>query len=362
MPGLAEKTEPFLFRVLDEQGRLITRPPNLSTQKLIELYGMMVRLRLLDERMMNLQRQGRIGFYGACTGQEGAVVGSGSALAPEDWIFPALREGGILLMRGLPLSKYISMVFGNSEDPSKGRQMPCHYFDKKLNQVSWSSCIGTQIPHAVGAAWAIKYLKHKNITIAYMGDGATSEGDFHTAMNFAGVFNTPTIFFCQNNQWSISVPSHRQTKSESIAVKAKAYGFPGVRVDGNDLLAVYQVTTEAVERARNGKGPTLIEALTYRIGSHSSSDDPRIYRDDKEVELWSKRDPITRMQRYLESEKFWNEEEELILKTGIQEEITKAIQEAATISPPPLDTLFEDLFKNKPWHILEQEQESKGLE
>lgn len=356
---LVEKAETPLIRILDERGHLIMQPPKLSSKKLIEMYEHMLLLRILDERMMNLQRQGRIGFYGACTGQEAAVVGSGAAILPSDWVFPALREGGILLMRGFPLSKYVSMVFGNANDASKGRQMPCHYFDKDRHQISWSSCIGTQIPHAVGAAWGAKYRKDDIIVMAYMGDGATSQSDFHVAMNFAGVLNTPTVFFCQNNQWSISLPVCRQTHSESIAIKANAYGFPGVRVDGNDILAVYQVTSEAVLRARRGDGPTLIEALTYRIGSHSSSDDPRLYRSEVEVEQWAKCDPVARMRTYLTSEKSWNDQKEAEAKSRFNEEITIAIQEAETTSLPNVETLFEDVYKNAPWHLKEQEDEAR---
>src|SRR5262249_25988358 len=197
-----------------------------------------LRLRMLDQRMLTLQRQGRIRFYGTASGEEAAIVGSAYALKKDDWIFPALRQGGAALMRGYPLVQYISQCMGNAIDAMKGRQMPSHYCYKPANFVSWSSCIGTQIPHAVGAAWAMKIRGEKNIAVAYMGDGATSEGDFHVAMNFAGVFKIPVLFFCQNNQWSISVSLRQQTASESIAVKAEAYGFSGTQVDGNDVVAV----------------------------------------------------------------------------------------------------------------------------
>src|SRR5262245_9601584 len=232
----------------------------LAKEDLIRIYSEMLRLRILDQRMLTLQRQGRIGFYGTATGEEAAVIGSAFALRADDWIFPALRQGGAALLRGYPLVEYISQCMGNSMDATKGRQMPSHYCYRPANFVSWSSCIGTQIPHAVGAAWAMKIEKKDSIAVAYMGDGATSEGDFHVAMNFAGVFKIPVVFFCQNNQWSISVNIKQQTASESIAIKAVAYGFEGVRVDGNDVLAVYQATKEAVDNARQGKGPSLIEA------------------------------------------------------------------------------------------------------
>src|SRR5574341_109765 len=238
-------------------------PQVLKKEDFIRLHMEMLRLRLLDQRMLTLQRQGRIAFYGTATGEEASVIGSAFALQPDDWIFPALRQGGAALLRGYPLVEYISHCMGNSNDRTKGRQMPSHYCYRPANFVSWSSCIGTQIPHAVGTGWAMKLLGHKQVAVAYMGDGATSEGDFHNAMNFAGVFKVPIVFFCQNNQWSISVNIKQQTASESIAVKAVAYGFQGTVVDGNDVLAVYSTMREAVEHARQGKGPVFIESITY---------------------------------------------------------------------------------------------------
>src|SRR5207253_6055804 len=226
--------------------------PPIPPELLLRLYREMLRLRTLDERMMTLQRQGRVGFYGACTGQEAAALASAIALESSDWIFPALREGGAMLLRGFPLVPYLCQVFGNSGDETKGRQMPSHMAARSVNQVSWSSCIGTQLPHAVGAAWAAKLQRHDTVVMAFLGDGATSSADFHTAMNFAGVFKVPVVFVCQNNHWSISVPTHQQTASESIAVKARAYGFPGVKIDGNDVEEVYRTAREAVDRARAG--------------------------------------------------------------------------------------------------------------
>src|SRR5215469_5301574 len=280
----------------------------LSVAQLTEIYRAMLVIRTLDERMMTLQRQGRVGFYGACTGQEAACIGSAFALRPTDWIFPALREGAAMLMRGFPLVPYVAQVFGNRGDLTKGRQMPSHQAAHSVNQVSWSSCIGTQLPQAVGAAWAAKLKGDDTVVMAYLGDGATSSADFHVAMNFAGVFKAPVVFVCQNNHWSISVPSQRQTASESFAVKAKAYGFPGIKVDGNDVEAVYGAAAEAVERARTRAGPTLIEAETYRIGAHSSSDDPTRYRDPREVEEWKARDPIDQFRARMIQRNLWSEE------------------------------------------------------
>ena len=314
----------------------------------------MLRLRLLDQRMLTLQRQGRVAFYGTATGEEAAIIGSAFALRPDDWIFPALRQGGAALMRGYPLVDYISQCMGNSLDGTKGRQMPSHYCYRPANFVSWSSCIATQIPHAVGAAWAMKIQKHNCIAVGYMGDGATSEGDFHVAMNFAGVFRVPVVLFCQNNQWSISVNIKQQTASESIAIKSKAYGFEGRRVDGNDALAVYDAMKEAVEKARSGGGPTLIEAVTYRMGAHSSSDDPRMYRSDEEVEEWRKKDPIERMKLHLEQQQIWSHAQQEALEAQLNQEILDAVAEAEKAGPPDLETLVQDVFAEVPEQLQEQ--------
>src|SRR5213592_1776982 len=244
--------------------------PPIPRETLVRLYREMVRLRTMDERMMTLQRQGRVGFYGACTGQEAATMASAIALEPSDWIFPALREGGAMLLRGFPLVPYLCQIFGNAGDETKGRQMPSHMASRSVNQVSWSSCIGTQLPQAVGAAMAARIKGDRTVIAAYMGDGATSEGDFHVALNFAGVFKAPVVFICQNNHWAISVPSSAQTASKNFAAKAEAYGFSGIQVDGNDAIKVYETTLKAVEKARKGNGPTLIEAITYRIGGHTT--------------------------------------------------------------------------------------------
>ncbi len=329
----------------------------MTADQLLDVYRAMLRIRILDDRMMTLQRQGRIGFYGACTGQEAACIGSAYALRQTDWIFPALREAAAMLLRGFPLVPYLSQVFGNSGDVTKGRQMPSHQAAKSVNQVSWSSCIGTQLTQATGAGLAAKLKGHDTVFMAYMGDGATSSSDFHNALNFAGVFKVPVVFVCQNNHWSISMRTDQQTASESIAIKAKAYGFPGVKVDGNDVEAVYQATCEAVERARRGEGPTLIEAVTYRMGAHSSSDDPTRYRDPKEVEVWKTRDPIDRLHAKLVKDGLWDAARDEALRAELLEEVNAAIKAAESLPAPAPETLFEDLYVHEPWHILEQRDE-----
>lgn len=339
----------------------VATPGRMTDAQLLSAYEAMLRIRTLDERMMTLQRQGRIGFYGTCSGQEAATIGSAMALAPTDWIFPALREAGAMLMRGYALVPYLSQVFGNSGDPAKGRQMPSHQSSRSVNQVSWSSCIGSQLSQAAGAAMAAKLKKDGGVVMGYMGDGATSSHDFHTGMNFAGVFKAPVVFVCQNNHWSISIPTHRQTASESIAIKAQAYGFPGVKVDGNDVEAVFAACAEAVARARRGEGPTLVECETYRMGAHSSSDDPTRYRDQKEVDAWAKRDPIERTFKALVARKAWSQDKDQALREKLLEQVNAAIKESEALPPPAVETLFQDVYAAPTWNLLEQQAELEAV-
>ena len=262
-----------------------------------------------------------------------------------------------MLLRGFPLVPYLAQVFGNSGDLTKGRQMPSHQAARSVNQVSWGSCIGTQLTQAMGAAWAMKLKGHDKVAMAYLGDGATSSAEFHVSLNFAGVFKAPVVFVCQNNHWSISVPTDKQTASESIAIKATAYGFPGVKVDGNDVQAVWSAVHEAVERARQGKGPTLVELETYRMGAHSSSDDPTRYRDQKEVEGWKKRDPLDRLKKHLVTSKHWSLARDEALRAELLAEVNAAIEEAEKLPNPSPETLFEDVYAEAPWHLAEQRQE-----
>ena len=331
--------------------------PEIEKDELRRLYKVMVLVRNLDVRGLQLQRQGRIGFFIGSLGQEACQIGSAYALKPEDWIFPAYREIGAALLRGVTLKQLMNQYFANAEDLEKGRQITNLYGAKSVNFVSGSAPIATQLPHAVGTALAAKIRGDPIVTLVYFGEGATSENDFHTGMNFAGVFKTPTIFFCQNNHWAISVPVERQTAAETIAIKAKAYGFEGVRVDGNDILAVYRTAKEAVEKARKGEGPTLIEAVTYRLGPHSSSDDPTRYRTKEELEGWQRRDPIIRFRRYLEKKRLWSESDEKIAQEDTNREIDEAITYAEKVSRPALETLFTDVYADMPWHLEEQLRE-----
>lgn len=348
MPGLVDLStvleEPPVFRVLDDSGRPLSEVPELPEPIARRIYRTMCLVRRLDERMMSLQRQGRVGFYGVCTGQEATPVAGAAALADTDWIFPGLREGAAMLYRGYPLEPYICQVFGNAGDPQKGRQMPSHQADVSVRQVSWSSCIGSQIPHAVGAAHAAKALGTGDITVAFFGDGATSTGDFHCAMHFAAVQRVPAVLVCQNNHWSISVPVRAQSRARTLAEKAIAYGMAHARVDGNDPLAVYAAMREAAQLAREGYGPVFLEMVTYRVGPHSSADDPRIYRDEAEVEAWIRRDPLSRFRTYLEAALGFERSEDEAQATAIDIEIGAAIESAEARAKVPASTLFEDVY------------------
>jgi 2-oxoisovalerate dehydrogenase E1 component alpha subunit len=347
-----------VLRVLREDGSLDERQdPRLSPEETVGLYRSMVITRLLDERLVALQRQGRIGFHIGSVGEEAAVLGAAYAMRRTDYIMPCYREFGAALMRGLPLQKFIDNMFGNRNDTVLGRQMPDHYTSREHRWGSISSPVGTQITQATGMAWAAKIRKEDVAVLVYFGDGATSSPEFHSGMNFAAVFRAPVIFFCRNNGWAISVPVTRQTASDGFAVKACAYGMPGVRVDGNDLFAVIAATREALERAKRGEGPTLIEALTYRMGGHSTSDDPNRYRGLDALEEWAKRDPIARLRRHLELRGCWSDEAERELVAETDRRFREAVAVAEKTPPPPLESMFEDVYARPPWHLVEQRAE-----
>jgi pyruvate dehydrogenase E1 component alpha subunit len=348
-----------LLEILRPDGTLVDEasvPPALDRPLAQRIYRGMVRIRIMDERLMALQRQGRIGFYGEARGQEAAIVGSAAALVKGDWIVPALREAGAGLYAGMPLRQYIAQLYGNVNDAGKGRQLGCHPCDRDSNYVVMSSCIATQAPQAVGIAMAMRIAGDAGkVVMGYVGDGATSEGDFHVAANFAGVFRPPVVLFCQNNQWAISTPGTMQTASQTIAIKGLAYGLDSFRVDGNDVLAVYEATRRAAERARAGGGPTFIEALTYRIGAHSSSDDPSRYRDESITEVWkTAKDPIARFGTFLRSRGWLDGAGESAVAAEVEAEVRAAIEVEEAAPLPPLDSLVEDVYEKLPWHLMEQ--------
>ena len=351
-----------LFSVLGDNGVAEpTRVPRIADAELVRMYRGMLTIRLMDERLLALQRQGRIGFYGEAKGQEAAVIGAAAALGANDWIVPALREAGGGIYRGLPLRTYVAQIFGNADDVSKGRQLPCHPGTRAAHYVTMSSCIATQLPHAVGMAWAARIKGDDAVVLGCLGDGATSEPDFHVAANFAGVTHAPVVFFCQNNQWAISTPVTVQTASPTMAVKAVAYGFGGVRCDGNDVLAVYSCVRDAVERARRGGGPTLVEALTYRVSAHSSSDDPSRYRDEKVTEMWRTRDPLARFRTWLGAQGLLDAAADERMRAEIDAEVRDAVAKEERVGPPPLASIVEDVFAEVPWHLQEQLAEVEPL-
>ncbi len=331
--------------ILDSDGKLDTAlEPDLSDDELKRMYRAMLLGRRLDERMVRLQRQGRIGTFAPIKGQEAAQIGSIVTLSPTDWMVPSFRETAAMLWRGWPLEKLLLFFAGYLEG---GQPAPDQH------DLPITIPVATQLPHAVGLAYAAQYRGDEAVVMVFFGDGATSEGDFHEAMNFAGVWHLPIVFVCQNNQWAISVPLKKQTHSRTIAQKALAYGLPGLQVDGNDVLAVYSASHEAVERAREGDGPTLIECVTYRLGVHTTADDPTKYRSEEEVKEWERKDPLTRFSAYLDKKR--------LLEPGLEEavdaEIAAAVAQFEAIGPADPLTVFDHVYAELPAHLRAQRDE-----
>jgi pyruvate dehydrogenase E1 component alpha subunit len=347
-------------RVLDEDGRVVdgAEVPDLDDDTLIEMYRQMRLARHFDQRAVSLQRQGRMGTYPPLSGQEGAQVGSAAALEPQDWMVPSYREHGAAYVRGLELDETLRYWMGDE----RGNKLE----DLRIFPVAVP--IASQIPHATGAAWASKMKGNDDEAfICYFGDGATSEGDFHEGLNFAGVFDTPTVFFCNNNQWAISVPRERQSASATLAQKAHAYGFEGVQVDGMDPLAVYKVTKEALEKAKNPEQagddapghatrPTMIEAVQYRFGAHTTADDPSVYRDEEEVARWKDKDPIPRLETYLRNQGILDDERVETIGQQVEDEVAEAIDIAEATERPDPSEMFEYVYEEMPERLEEQRE------
>jgi TPP-dependent pyruvate/acetoin dehydrogenase alpha subunit len=342
-------------QILDENGNAqSTDIPNLDPKDHRRLYLGMLQSRRLDERLMALQRQGRISHYFEARGQEAAVIAAAYVLDAKDYFVPGLREGTAALFRGMPLETYLAQILGTRDDGAHGRQMPCHPSSAALRHVSTSSCVATQIPHAVGLGWAAKIRKESVITLCFFGDGATSEDDFHAGMNFAAVNQVPVVFVCQNNQWAISTPVAAQTQADTLAAKGLTYGIKSIRVDGNDILALLATLREAVTRARTGQGPTFIESVTYRLGAHASADEPSLYREEEENRRWQKKDPISRYATWLAQNGILSTNEGKSLLENLDHEIQDAIEKAEQSGPPPVASLFEDVTAQPTWHLYEQ--------
>ncbi|MEH6940270.1 pyruvate dehydrogenase (acetyl-transferring) E1 component subunit alpha [Bacillus sp. JJ722] len=341
------------YQVLTPNGELLESIEGIIPEPLImKMYEKMMLVRAFDRKAIHLQRQGRLGTYAPFEGQEAAQVGSALALSPDDWMFPTYRDHAATIVHGQDLFRVFLYWMAHLD----GSICPD---DKRI--VPPTVPIATQMLHAMGTAWASKLRGENNISIAYFGDGATSEGDFHEALNFAGVYKTPTIFFCQNNGYAISVPFKKQSASKTIAQRAIAYDIHGVRVDGNDIFAVWLTVKEAIERALKGDGPTLIEAVTFRYGAHTTADDPKKYRDQDNLSThWRNNyDPITRLQKFLYRNGLWSDEQEQRLLRGIDEEITLHVQKAESYPKANPLEMFNHVYANMPWHIQEQQNELK---
>jgi len=353
-------TEPLT--VIEPDGTTNGRDPGLSDERLVYCYRTMIRTRVFDETCMKLQRSGRIGFSIPNVGIEGTQIGAASAIRVSDWLFPSYRDFGMALYHGVQPVEMMHNMYGNDRDTSKGRQMPVHFsFVEPIKFVSISSPIGTHIPQAVGAARAMQYRGEDSAVLVSFGDGGTSSLGFHSGMNFAGVWKAPVVFLLQNNGYAISCPADQQTASDGYAIKAKAYGMPGVTVDGNDLLAVHAVVSEAVERARAGGGPTLIESVTFRMGGHSTSDDPTKYVPKELLDEWAAKDPIRRFERYLEGRGLWTEALRDQLTSEARDETNAAAREAEAVPRPALETIFSDVYETLPPHLRRQGQETFDL-
>lgn len=322
------------YSILNVDGEILKEEdlPALSNDELLYLYKTMLYSRTIDEKALSYQRQGRMLTYAPNIGQEAAQVGSAYAMEKEDWLVPAFRELGAWLVRGVPLKNIYRYWYGNEW----GSHMP-----EGVKVLPVSVPIASQFQHAAGIGMANNIKGEKNVVVTYVGDGGTSHGDFHEALNFAAVFKAPVVFIIQNNQYAISVPRKQQTMSKTLAQKAIAYSMPGIVVDGNDILAIYAATKEAINRARNGEGPTLIEAFTYRLAAHTTSDDPTLYRKDEEVQEWWKKDPILRFKKYLLNKDILTEEWEEKTKKELEIDVMSTFEEIEKTS----DTLIEDIFK-----------------
>jgi len=330
---------------------------DLGGDALRGMYRDLVAARLLDERLSRLQRLGKTSFVAPAAGHEGAHIGVARALRPKfDWVFPYYRDMGLVMALGVPVVELIAQSLATGADPNKGRQMPAHPGSKAYNVFTVASPIASHVAPAVGAAISMKLQDTGQVVVTTFGDGATSEGDFHAGINFAGVQGAPIVFVCENNRYAISVDYHKQTASENIAVKGHAYGMPGYYVDGMDVLACYYVMREAVERAREGRGPAIVETLVYRYGAHSSADDDSRYRPREEVELWRRRDPIVRLGRLLERRGLWDAAQDEALKGELDAELSAAIKEAEAAGPVPITWMFEDVYAEVPEHLREQQE------
>lgn len=348
------------YRVLGPDGCLQgDLDESLDLDKIINLYKGMVRLNTIDKIMFDSHRQGRISFYMTNFGEEAIQFGSAAGLQGQDWIYAQYREAGVLMYRQMPLRLMLAQCYGNKEDLGKGRQMPIHYGNRQLNFVTISSTLTTQLPQAAGSAFALKRQPNNDRVVAcYFGEGAASEGDAHAAMNFAATLDCPVMFICRNNGYAISTPIEDQYRGDGIVHRALGYGMGAMRVDGNDLFAVYAATRRARQYCLSESKPILIEAMTYRVGHHSTSDDSSAYRDTKEVQEWdTKESPINRIKLYLCNNGLWNEDQDQEIRRQARAELIDALNWAEKMKRLPITSMFEDVYDQLPEHLQRQRDE-----
>ena len=322
--------------------------PSLSEKEIKKMYELMVLARVFDNMALKLQKEGRMLTYASFLGQEASQVGSALAIEEQDWFTSSYRDHAVWITRGFPMENLYLYWAGDE----RGMKIPAG-----LNALPPTIPVSSQIPHAVGLAWAQKLQGKKSVALTYFGDGATSKGDFYEGLNFAGVFQIPCVFICQNNQWAISLPVSRQTKSETLAQKASSCGVKGILVDGNDIFAVYKITKEAIKEARQGKGPTFIECYTYRLESHTTADDWRRYRSAKEVQEWENKDPLKRLYKYMNQKGIFGENYEEKVQKEAEEKVKEAIQKFESLAPSSPKDMFQNVYFEPTLNLEEQIKE-----
>lgn len=360
--SLPENAEPMpIYRVMSKEGVVedSSQDPNLDKSVVQKMFRDMVMLNTMDKILYESQRQGRISFYMTNFGEEASHIGSAAALSEKDWVYAQYREAGVLVWRGFTISDFVNQCYGNLEDQGKGRQMPVHYGSRKLNFVTISSPLATQIPQAVGAAYAFKRLPNNDrCVITYFGEGAASEGDAHAAFNFAATLKCPVILFCRNNGFAISTPSKEQYKGDGIAGRAAGYGIAAIRCDGTDVFAVYNATKAAREYVLKHNKPVVLEAMAYRVGHHSTSDDSTAYRSSDELEIWNTVEhPISKLKNYMRNRQWFNEEEEAKFVKSIRKQVLAQINQSEKIPKPDWREVFQDVYHEMPQHIKDQMKE-----
>ncbi|KAK2744331.1 hypothetical protein FQN55_006845 [Onygenales sp. PD_40] len=374
MSFVTPSTNPTIptYRVMDSDGVIVDKsrgPPDVTDNEVITWYKNMLTVSIMDLIMFDAQRQGRLSFYMVSAGEEGIAVGSASALTPDDVVFAQYREAGVFQQRGFTLKDFMSQLFANRNDPGKGRNMPVHYGGAKVKTHTISSPLATQVPQAAGAAYALKLKALQNpnfpksIVACYFGEGAASEGDFHAALNIAATRSCPVVFICRNNGYAISTPTLEQYRGDGIASRGIGYGIDTIRVDGNDIFAVREATKEARRMAlENGGRPILIEAMSYRVSHHSTSDDSFAYRARVEVEDWKRRDnPITRLRKWMEKRGIWNEDLERDTRDELRKAVLREFSAAEKEKKPPLREMFNDVFEQMPESMKAQRAELKRM-